>query len=82
MDENQLKEKLRRIEALHAGAATPGEREAAQAARLRILARLAELRESDPPIEYRFTLGDVWKKRLFLALCRRYELEPFRYRGQ
>src|SRR5262249_19144779 len=31
---------------------------------------------------YRFTLGDVWARKLFLALLRRYGLEPFRYAGQ
>lgn len=82
VDESQLREKLRRIEALHAGAATAGERDAAEAAHQRILKRLEELLSFDPPIEYRFTLGDQWKKKLFLALCRRYGLEPYRRRGQ
>jgi hypothetical protein len=40
--ESTLKEKLRKIEALFAGAATPGERAAAGAAADRIRARLRE----------------------------------------
>lgn len=82
MDEARLVEKLRAIEALFAGATTEGERVAAERARERIRARLAEIEQADPPIEYRFTLSDGWNKRLFLALCRRYGLTPFRYSGQ
>ena len=50
-DEQRLIEKLQRIEALFAGAATPGEREAAAAARERIRARLRDQQQSDPPVE-------------------------------
>ena len=46
--ESQLRERLRKIEALFAGAATVGERLAAEAA-LRVRARLAELGRQDPP---------------------------------
>ncbi len=51
MQDTALREKLRKIEALFAGAATPGERDAAEAAMLRVRARLAEIqrRESPPP---------------------------------
>jgi hypothetical protein len=41
--ESQLREKLRKIEALFAGAGTAGERLAAEAALERVRARLAEL---------------------------------------
>ena len=77
---NDLKTKLRKIEALIAGAGTGGERLAAEAARERILARLAEDRRSEPEIEMRFSINDPWARRLFVALCRRYGLRPFRYR--
>ena len=30
----------------------------------------------------RLSLGDPWSRQLFVALCRRYGLRPFRYRGQ
>jgi hypothetical protein len=82
MDEAKLLEKLRLIEALFAGATTDGERVAAAEAKRRIQARLTETKKTDPPVEYRFTLADAWSRRLFLALLRRYELEPYRYRGQ
>lgn len=77
-DEAQLREKLRKIEALFAGAGTAGEREAAEAARERIRARLGELGAKDPAIEMQFSLPDQWSRRLFLALCRRYGLMPYR----
>jgi hypothetical protein len=81
-DEDRLLEKLRAIEALFAGATTPGERVAAGEAKRRIQLRLKSLEDSDPAIDYRFTVGDGWSARLLMALCRRYGLTPFRYRGQ
>jgi hypothetical protein len=77
-DEAQLREKLRKIEALFAGAGTVGERLAAEAALERVRARLAALGRSDPLIEMQFSLRDQWSRRLFVALCRRYGLQPYR----
>ena len=82
MDEATLIQKLRLIEALHAGAATDGERSAAEHARRRILERLASFEREDPPVEHTFTMSDVWSQRLFLALLRRYGLAPYRYKRQ
>jgi tRNA nucleotidyltransferase (CCA-adding enzyme) len=81
-DEQKLIEKLQRIEALFAGAATPGEREAAAQARDRIRARLSEQQRVDPPVEYSFNLHDRWSHKLMIALMRRYQIRPYRYRGQ
>jgi hypothetical protein len=80
--EGTLLEKLRKIEALHAGTTVDGEREAARRAAERIRARLAELRgrEEDEVRVYR--LADPWKRKLFLALCRRYGLTPYREPGR
>jgi hypothetical protein len=80
--EARLREKLRKIEALFAGAATAGERDAAEAALRRVRDRLAELGRRDPAIEMQFSMPDQWSRRLFLALCRRYGLTPYRYRRQ
>jgi hypothetical protein len=82
MDEARLIEKLQAIEALFAGATTPGERTAAGLARRRIMDRLKEMASADPPVEHKFKLGDIWSRRVLLALLRRYDLEPYRYRGQ
>lgn len=81
-DEAQLRDKLRKIEALFAGAGTQGERGAAEAAIQRVRDRLAELGKRDPPIEMRFSVSDQWSRRLFLALARRYGLTPYRYARQ
>ena len=78
MDEAALQDKLRKIEALHAGTTSDGEREAARLAAERIRARLAEVRAREPDVELVYTLPDPWTRKLFLALCRRYGLKPFR----
>ncbi|MBV8535096.1 MAG: hypothetical protein JO128_05855 [Alphaproteobacteria bacterium] len=81
-DSNQLRDRLRKIEALFAGAATAGERDAAEAALGRIRARLAELERTDPAVELQLTISDQWSRRLLLALCRRYGLRPYRHPRQ
>jgi hypothetical protein len=80
--ESQLREKLSKIEALFAGAGTAGERLAAEAALERVRARLSELGRQDPPVEMQFSMSDQWSRHLFLALCRRYGLKPYRYHRQ
>ncbi|MBL8228299.1 MAG: hypothetical protein JNL98_07475 [Bryobacterales bacterium] len=80
--EEELRHKLRRIEALYAGATTEGERLAAKAAIERIRKRLAEFERVEQPVEYKFSLADGWSLRLFIALCRRYGIEPYRYSRQ
>jgi hypothetical protein len=82
MDEARLIEKLKLIEALFAGAATEGERDAAERARGRILERLKTCEKVDPPIEYRFTMEDMWNRKVFTALLRRYGIRPYRYTRQ
>jgi len=78
----RLREKLRKIEALFAGAGTEGERLAAEAALARIRARLAEFSRSEAPVEIQFSVPDTWSRHLFLALCRRYGMAPYRYPRQ
>jgi len=82
INEQQLIEKLRSIERLHSGATTPGERVAAAKALERIRQRLEETKQIDPPVEYQFSLADMWSRRLFVALLRRYGIRPYRYRRQ
>lgn len=80
--EQQLREKLRKITALFEGAATPGERQAAAAAMERFQLALGAAAKTQPLPETKFSMADQWQRRLFTALCRRYGLEPYRYRGQ
>ena len=54
MDDGELREKLRKIEALFAGAATPGERAAAGAAAERIRDRLREAGGTELSVEMTF----------------------------
>lgn len=82
MDEAKLIEKLRLIEALFEGATTEGEKIAAELARERLLKRLIILEKEDPPIEYRFSMADMWMRKVFVALLRRYGIKPYRYKGQ
>ena len=81
-NEQQLREKLRKITALFEGAATAGERQAAAAAIERIRQALQTAGRTEPPTEIRFSMADQWQRRLFSALCRRYGLEPYRCKGQ
>src|ERR1041385_7375779 len=78
-DEDLLRDKLRKIEALFAGATTPGERGGAGAAASRIKARLQELGRHETPVEMRFSVSDPWSRKLLIALCRRYGVHPYRY---
>jgi hypothetical protein len=64
--ESQLREKLRKIEALFAGAGTAGERLAAEAALERVRARLGGLSRQDPSIEMQLSMPDQWSRHLFL----------------
>lgn len=77
--EQRLREKLRKIEALFAGAATAGEKAAAGAAAERIRRQFAETSRREASEEFKFSIPDPWSRQLFTALCRRYGLKPFRY---
>jgi hypothetical protein len=80
--EEQLRDKLEKVEALYFGAGTAGEKNAAEAAIERLRAKLAEHSQQDPPVEMQFSMPDPWAVRLFVALCRRYGLRPYRYPRQ
>lgn len=82
-DDVQIREKLAKIKALFAGATTPGERQAAQAAMDRLRRRIDGVPPAgslpDPPIEFRFSLTNPWSLRLFLALARSKGYRPYRH---
>ncbi len=81
--EHILRDKLRKIEALFAGAATPGEKAAAGAAAERIRERLGKTagkEGKEKSVELKFAIPDVWSRQPFIALCRRYGLRPFCHR--
>jgi hypothetical protein len=43
---------------------------------------VAELRGAERDVELHYRMPDPWKRRLFLALCRRYGLKPYRESGR
>jgi len=82
MNEQKLIEKLRLIEALFSGATTKGEEVAAGLARERIIERLRLTEKEEPLVEYRFTMSDMWTRKVFVALLRSYGINPYRYSRQ
>jgi hypothetical protein len=80
--EQELRQKMRKIAALFEGATTEGERDAAAAALARVRAALNSAEQAEPTIEQQFSLHHRWNRQLFMALCRRYGLQPYRYRRQ
>ncbi|RWR04248.1 hypothetical protein [Paenirhodobacter populi] len=84
--ESDIRDKLAKLEALFARGATEGERAAAGAARERLQARLSCESISAPNAasvtEMQYTLPDVWSVRIFVALCRKYGVHPYRYPRQ
>jgi len=79
MSEERLREKLRKIEALYAGATTAGEKSAAGAAADRIRRQFETASKKEGAEEFKFSIPDPWSRQLFIALCRRYGIKPFRY---
>jgi hypothetical protein len=91
MTEQQLRERLRKIAALFEGAQTAGEREAAALAMERVRESLKQFPAEaprartfyeEPLVEMQFSIPDQWQRRLFVALCRRHRMSPFRYKRQ
>ena len=83
VDDGELREKLAKVEALFRRAGSPGERAAAGAAMDRLHGRLqGRSRDNGPETELQFSLPDAWSVRLFVAICRKHGLRPFRYARQ
>ena len=82
-DDAALREKLAKVEALFRGAASPGERAAAGAAMDRLHARLGSWDTNpDPEVELQYSLPDKWSVTLFIAICRKHGVHPYRYARQ
>lgn len=77
--EERLRAKLHKIEALYAGATTAGEKSAAGAAAERIRHQFEAASKTEQSEEFKFSIPDPWSRQLFIALCRRYGIKPFRY---
>ena len=76
-----FRDKLRKIEALFAGAGNTG-REGyswGQWAPPCLRQRLGQTAGKEKSIELKFSIPDVWSRQLFIALCWRYGLRPYRH---
>lgn len=83
IDDEQLRAKLAKVEALFKRAGSAGERAAAEAALKRLKGRLgASDEDREPEIEVRFSLPDMWSVRLFVAVCRKHGVRPYRLARQ
>ena len=80
MTREELIDKIRKVEALFSGTDSAGEKAAARHALDRLTAQLASAPE--PAIEFQFSMPDPWKRQLFLAICRRHGLAPYRRQRQ
>lgn len=76
MTRDELIEKIHKVEALFSGTDSPGEKQAAGNALDRLKAQLAAAPE--PLTEFQIKIDDPWKRQLFVALCRRNRLHPYR----
>ena len=76
-----IRAKLEKLEQLFARGATPGERAAAGAARDRLAERLKSPAD-EKETELQYSLPDAWAVRIFLALCRKHGVKPYRYPRQ
>jgi hypothetical protein len=72
-----LQDKIKKIEALIASSKSDGERQAAALAKNRLLER-HQTEAVTTPIEYTVPLGNYWKKKLFVALCQKYQIRTYR----
>lgn len=71
-------DKLAKVEALLQRASSEGERQAAQLAKERILARISDI-HVNRPIEYKISLDSPWKMRLFRTVCAKHGYKTYRY---
>jgi hypothetical protein len=78
---DDIRAKLDKLEALFARGATEGERAAAGAALDRLTSKLNDAPKEDE-VELKYSLPDSWAVRIFVALCRKHGVKPYRYPRQ
>ena len=83
VDDAELRAKLAKVEALFRQSGSPGERAAARAAMDRLHDRLGTPGgDAEPEVELQYSLPDMWSVRLFIAICRKHGVDPYRYARQ
>jgi hypothetical protein len=76
-----IRAKLEKLEALFARGATAGERAAAGAALDRLTSKMTNATD-EGTTELQYSLPDAWAVRIFVALCRKHGVKPYRYPRQ
>src|SRR3546814_12010242 len=71
--------KLHKIEARYGGGKNGGVKSAAGAEAERIRDKVEKASKQERAEEFKFSITDPWSRQLFIALCRRYGIKPFRY---
>jgi hypothetical protein len=79
---NDILERIKKVEALILWAKSDWEKKAAEAAKERILKKYPEIDRLKDKKEYKIHTQDSWHKKLFIAICRKYWINPFRYYRQ
>jgi hypothetical protein len=79
--QDDIRAKLEKLEALFARGATEGERAAAGAALDRLNSRRNPGAQEEE-VEFQYSLPDAWAVRIFVALCRKHGVQPYRYPRQ
>jgi hypothetical protein len=79
---DELIERLEKVEALVERGATQGERDAAENARDSILERLKLHRREEQILEHKFCFNNHFSRKLFMAICARYDIDTYRYKRQ
>lgn len=82
MDDRDLIERLRKLEAQHLGVAETAGRGRRRQAVATLRAQLAEAWTREPDDSFSVSLSDPWQQAIFLALARRYGLRPHRHARQ
>jgi protein subunit release factor A len=84
MREQELRKKLRKIEAVFSSSNHSGERGAAKGAMERIKRSLSDIENAKykEEVEFRFSLPNAWNRKLFISLCRKHKLRVYRYSNQ
>lgn len=79
--QDDVRKKLEKLEALFARGATAGERAAAGAALERLNSRF-DTGPQEEELEFQYSLPDAWAVKIFVALCRKHGVHPYRYPRQ
>jgi len=76
-----LRARLSKLDELFRRGATEGERAAAGAAMGRLRDRIGS-GQTEPDVELKLSLLDTWSVHLFVAVCRKHGVRPYRYPRQ